>query len=196
MKSIYIYLLAILIGGFVSCNEPASKVEELPETEVNTKADDGWKRVSTGTMGLSVECPFEFKETNLRTEIDPEINHLISKMETYMHTANTSVYMLNSVEYQPEVEVSLTGAIDGGINSMVQTVQGTLLSRNDVETTVSGNKGVLTTGTVSSPAGTFYIQNTTLNIGQKLYQIMGINMVEDKTGEADIKRFIESAQIK
>lgn len=186
----YFFIVTFL---FSSCSNSAPEmVEEIVPIEV----DDTWKRVIVGSLGLSVDFPFEFKEKNLRTEIDPSINHMVKSMETFMHEQNTSVYMLNSVEYQNDVELSITSAVDGGVNGMLGNMNGTLLSRKDEKKYVSGHEGIFTSGTISSSVGTMYFQNLAVMVGQKLYQVMGINMVEDKTGEATITRFIDSAEIK
>lgn len=190
--SIYYLLLCILLTS--GCSGSNSNPAVIAETQPSE--DNAWKRVTVGSLGLSVSFPFEFKEKNLRTEIDPSINHMVKTMETFMHEQNTSVYMLNSIEYQKDVELSITSAVDGGVNGMLGNTQGKLLSRTDEKKYISGLEGIYTTGTISSEAGTMYFQNLVVNLGQRLYQVMGINMVQDKEGEETITRFIDSTEIK
>jgi hypothetical protein len=81
----------------------------------NASTATDWKQQTIGTMGLSVEAPFEFSEKNIENQLTPSVRKMINKMETFFHEGKGNYYAINTAEYANDVNFSTEAAVNGAL---------------------------------------------------------------------------------
>ncbi|MCB2218840.1 MAG: hypothetical protein KQI35_00490 [Bacteroidetes bacterium] len=87
-----------------------------PSLEKYTQIE--WTQQTCGTLGLRLEAPLELKPgSEMEKQIPEEAMNLIQSVESYQtDVKNRKLYiMANSIRYNPEINASLDGAIQGSI---------------------------------------------------------------------------------
>ena len=73
-------LLCLSITAFVFISSCKSGTND----EVNKTKESNWKTTKLGSLGLSVDAPFAFTESDITNQLTPSVKKLIKKMETFV----------------------------------------------------------------------------------------------------------------
>jgi predicted Zn-dependent protease len=178
-------LLCVLITGFVfhsSCK--------------NSTPDAEWKKVQLGSMGLSVEAPFEYEKKNIESQLTPSVRKMVNKMETFVNETQGNYYAINIAEYAKDVTFSSSGAMNGALAEMRMKAGGEISNRKDETKQINGNEAITVQATfANSKKEKRELQMAILNKGNTMYQVICLykDGSEDKRKEA--ARIIESISI-
>ena len=77
-------LLCLSITAFVFISSCKSGTND----EVNKTKESNWKTTKLGSLGLSVDAPFAFTESDITNQLTPSVKKLIKKMETFVKDQN------------------------------------------------------------------------------------------------------------
>lgn len=168
----------------------------LPSCKSGTKEAD-WKKIELGSMGLSIDAPFTFKEKDISNQLTPSVKKMIQKMEMYINEDKKEYYAVSTVEYTPEVNFSMDGAVNGAISEMRMKSGGKTSNRKDDKIKVDGNDATRTTVTISNlQKEEMELQMVIINKEKKMYQIMGLYESGNATAAKNTSRMLESIKIK
>ena len=120
-------LLCLSITAFVFISSCKSGTND----EVNKTKESNWKTTKLGSLGLSVDAPFAFTESDITNQLTPSVKKLIKKMETFVKDQKNESYSINAVEYQPDATLNLDAAVNGAIREIALKSGGKTSDRND-----------------------------------------------------------------
>jgi hypothetical protein len=162
----------------------------------NSSPETKWEKIELGSMGLSVEVPFTFKEKNIESQLTPAVKKLIKKMETFVNDEKGSYYAINMAEYGDEVEFTMDRAVDGALNEMRQKAGGKISNRKDEMKKINGNEASLTSATITDRNDSkMEFQMAIINKGQKMYQLMGLYKQGSDEARKNTAKMLESIRI-
>lgn len=185
-------LLCLSITAFLfisSCkngtNDAGSKTKE-----------SNWKTTKLGSLGLSVDAPFTFTESDITDQLTPSVKKLIKKMETFVKEQKNESYSINAVEYQPDVSLNMDAAVNGAIREMTLKSSGKTSDRKDKKTQIDGNEATITTVTIATQDNDdMELQMAIIGKEKKMYQVMGIYKKSNTTSAENTSRILSSIKI-
>ena len=170
-------LLCLSITAFVFISSCKSGTND----EVNKTKESNWKTTKLGSLGLSVDAPFAFTESDITNQLTPSVKKLIKKMETFVKDQKNESYSINAVEYQPDATLNLDAAVNGAIREIAQ---------------IDGNDATITTVTIATENnGDMELQMAIIGKDKKMYQAMGIYKKDNTTAAENTSRIISSIKI-
>ncbi len=160
--------------------------------------DTEWTEQTCGTLGLRLDAPIRLKKSNEMEEQFPdEARDMILSIESYQTSVmNRKLYiMANSIRYQPEIKLSLEGALQGAIEEMQNRPKVTDFQR-DISPV---RRGEVTGGLVSGKwkEGKDLIGYRMLIFikGNVMWQVMVGYDYTDRYGREIADRIVKSVQI-
>lgn len=165
----------------------------LPDRKNTTIIEDNWNRKVIGSMGLSLETPFELKPT--KVFFPPGSEDYIEEMETHAYQQGTTIIvMANSIRYISSIKPNLQSAAEGSINNLksLQGIKNLTFSQNNISR--SGIEGFLQSGEfVSSQKMKF--MNAGFIHDNTLYQVL-VQYIDQGVNPTKIaRRIIDSIKI-
>lgn len=162
----------------------------------NSTKEAEWKKIQLGTMGLSVEAPFDYEKKNIESQLTPSVRKMVNKMETFVHENQGNYYAINIAEYADDVTFSSSGAMNGALAEMKMKAGGEISNRKDETKQINGVEATTVQATFSnSNKDKKELQMAILNKENTMYQVICLykDGNEDKRKEAI--RIIESLNI-
>ncbi|MBK7290334.1 MAG: hypothetical protein IPI78_08960 [Chitinophagaceae bacterium] len=185
-------LLCLSITAFVFISSCKSGTND----EVNKTKESNWKTTKLGSLGLSVDAPFAFTESDITNQLTPSVKKLIKKMETFVKDQKNESYSINAVEYQPDATLNLDAAVNGAIREIALKSGGKTSDRNDKKNQIDGNDATITTVTIATENnGDMELQMAIIGKDKKMYQAMGIYKKDNTTAAENTSRIISSIKI-
>lgn len=159
-----------------------------------TEAD--WKKTQLGTMGLSVEAPFEYEKKNIESQLTPSVRKMVNKMETFVYESQGNYYAVNVAEYAKDVSFSKSGAMNGALAEMRMKAGGEISNRKDETKQINGLEATTVQATFSnSKKEKKELQMAILNKGNTMYQVICLYKDGSEIKRKESSRIIESINI-
>jgi len=185
-------LLCLSITSFVFVSSCKSGTNDAGS---KTKESD-WKTTKLGSLGLSVDAPFTFIESDITSQLTPSVRKLVKTMETFVKNQKDESYSINAVEYQPDASLNMDAAVNGAIREMTMKSGGKTSDRKDKKTQIDGNDATVTTVTIATKENDdMELQMAIIGKDKKMYQVMGIYKKDNTTSAENTSRIISSIKI-
>ncbi len=182
MKSIYLLMPLSGILLFLSCSGP--------------EKSEQWKTIQPGTMGISLETPFDFKEVNISSSLTPAVKKVIKKMETFSNEEQGRYFAISMVEYTDDVTFSAEGALNGSVSEMRMRTGGEITDQRDETQQINGARFHIRHATINDRnKNKMDLQMAITNKDQKMYQVISLYQKSNKKLAENTKRIIESIKI-
>lgn len=160
--------------------------------------DGKWTTQTCGTLGLSIDAPIKMKPSDLiENEIPEESKKYLLSMETYTSSVMNQKLMImtNSVEYVPEINASLEGAVQGSLNE-IKNKPGLSDFQQDVSPLRKGElQGALVTGKYKENNMIIGYRMAMFVKGNAMWQVFVAYDYKDKAGYEISERIINSVSI-
>ena len=195
-KKLFFCLIISSLAIISSCKSGTKKTDSaITKTDSKKKATE-WKNIELGTVGLSIDAPFTFKESDLSSQLTPSVKKLVKRMESFVYDRSKESYSINAVEYQPEVNFNMDGAVEGAIREMTLKSGGKVENRTDKKTEIDGNTATITDITLTNrDKDEMVIKMAIINKDSRMFQLMGLYKAGNETAKENISRIIESIKI-
>jgi|GEM_PF-6189890 len=191
IKDIVFFILLCLFS--YSCGNVDGNTAKASEEESTVE------RVFIGNLGLSLDIPFKFDQTNFRTQISSDLNDEFRTVETYTHNEAVGSYIkIRCVEYYDNVDITRLKVIDDGVDELTGADSSDgLISRTDDDIIVDDNAGTVTEGLFSVGQNEkFGFYQAVFSREGRLYQIMGVYEASDIRAKQRIENIVKSISIK
>ncbi|MGY6649025.1 hypothetical protein [Wenyingzhuangia sp. IMCC45574] len=126
-----------------------------------------WRKQFFLNKSITLQSPFLL--TKEKGKVAPEVKNLITAINNYsFYKGNEFGLILATYTYSKKIkELNLEVASEGGINLMMQKLQGKDLTFKDVDTTVNHHAAILKEGSFTSQKNKIYFRMVTCTKNKK-----------------------------
>ena len=166
----------------------------FPGSSPGSVIEGEWSRKDVGNMGMSIETPFELKQTKL--VLPPGSESYIEDMESHTYSQGATIIVLvNSIRYTPGINPDLQGAAEGSIAELQKQpgIKNLTYTQDDIDR--NNITGFLQTGEFHAGIR-FQFLNAGFIRGNVLYQVLIQYSGDDEKTSLIAHKIIDSVKIR
>lgn len=191
-KAVYLIIIIIIVSLAGTVGKEAAKKLFSPSKKVNVDNSD-WKIKNIFYSGLTIETPFELKESIL--ELPTEYRNMIKEMLSYQYSSNPFSMNVAYVVYPDEIIPDLDGAVQGAINNMRAAKGVESFSSSVSNIIMDGLPGRMINGKYSIQNNQAEFIGVVYTVNSKSWQIL-CTFISNNENRSVAQRIINSVQIK